>query len=367
MSTTFTTATTRPPYVVPGMAEIAAVEQTGLVAVSTFSGCGGSSTGYRMAGFRVAWASEFVAAAADTYRANADPQTVLDTRDIREVQPGDVLEVAGDVDLLDGSPPCSPFSTQGVTSRDWGEAVPYSSTSQRTDDLFWEFARLVEGVQPKAFIGENVYGLVRGVAKGYFKRILARLRSAGYRVEARLLDASWLGAPQERKRLIFAGVRDDLALAPALPAPLAYRRTIGDALGAGYGGVYWRWGVADMTRPCPTIQTTFTSHSRLAVLAPPGTDRDPETGRDLHDDYDLVMFGGRDRAALGLPAPYAYDVRRPTLAELRALAGFPPDFKLTGSYNQRWERIGRAVPPVMMANIAAAVRDRVLLPAREAA
>lgn len=345
------------------MAELAQLAPNGWTCASTFSGTGGSSTGYRMAGFRVIWASEFVPAAAESYRANADPSTVVHTGDIRELDPAR-LEVP---DLLDGSPPCAAFSSQGKLSATWGQERSYSGTTQRTDDLFDEFARLVEALRPKVFIAENVSGLVRGVAKGYFKRTLARLRAAGYRVEARLLDASWLGAAQERKRIIFCGVRDDLALAPAFPSPTPRRRSIRDALGDDYGGLIWRWGIADPTRPCPTIQTSYTSHSELAVLAPPGTDHDPETGRDLHAGLSRFAAAQARAARRELPASYALDVRRLTLLELRALAGFPPDFKLTGSYDQRWERIGRAVPPVMMAAIAATVRDRILVPLREAA
>lgn len=344
---------------VPTMGEIRATEPNGYTVGTTFSGCGGSSAGYRAAGFRVAWASEFVPAAVETYRANADPATVVHTGDIRELAVDELTEV----DLLDGSPPCSPFSSQGNLSADWSTVKRYSDVEQRTDDLFDEYARLVEGLRPKVFVAENVYGLVRGVSKGAFQRIIRRLRSAGYAVEARLLDASWLGAPQERRRIIFIGVRDDLALAPVYPEPQPPRRTIGDALGPGYGGLLWRWGIADPTRPCPTIQTYYTSHSELAVLAPPGTDTDPETGRDLHQAgvvHGPAFRAARARGALDVPDAYRLDLRRPTLGELRALAGFPADFVLTGTYDQRWERIGRAVPPPMMAAIASAVRDRIL-------
>lgn len=359
-----------PPYAVPTMASIASIEPNGWRVATTFGGAGGSSAGYRLAGFRVAWANEFIPAAAETYAANADPATVLDTRDIRQIDPAEIVAAVGEIDLLDGSPPCSPFSTQGNLSASWDRPVPYSGTVQRTDDLFFEFARIAEGLRPKVLVAENVSGLVRGVAKGYFKEVLARLRAAGYRVRARLLDAAWLGAPQERRRIIFVGVRDDLAAEPAFPPPLPYRRTIGDAL-PDAGGLIWRWGIADPTRPSPTIQTYFHSHSMIAVLAPPGTDTDPETGADLH----ALMFGHfaataeRARRQLDgrVPLSYRLDARRLTLGELRAVAGFPADFRLTGSYDQRWERIGRAVPPVMMAAIAAAVRDRILDPLREAA
>src|SRR4051812_23563290 len=147
------------------MADIAAVPWNGFNAVSTFSGCGGSSLGYRMAGFRVLWCNEFIAAARETYRANAADYTVIDSRDIRQVKPEDVLSTIkmqpGQLDLLDGSPPCASFSMAGKRSALWGKTKKYSETAQRTDDLFFEFARLIRGIQPKVFVAENVAGLVR--------------------------------------------------------------------------------------------------------------------------------------------------------------------------------------------------------------
>jgi DNA (cytosine-5)-methyltransferase 1 len=89
----------------------------------------------------------------------------------------------------------------------------------------------------------------------------------------------------------------------------------------------------------------------LPVYDDKGVPHDPETGQRI--------------ALPGSPQP-GLERRRLTLGELRAIGGFPPDFVLTGSYAQRWERIGRAVPPVMMAAIAATVRDKILVPAREA-
>ena len=86
--------------------------------------------------------------------------------------------------------------------------------------LFFEYARILEGLQPRAFVAENVAGLVRGKAKGYFKLILKRLKDCGYNVRAAVLDASWLGVPQSRRRLIFIGFRDDLGIAPQFPKPL---------------------------------------------------------------------------------------------------------------------------------------------------
>jgi len=215
------------------MTEVAEIPPNGFTVASTFSGGGGSTLGYKMAGFRVAWASEFVPAARETYAANF-PGTILDPRDIREVMPDDVLDAlgirSGELDVFDGSPPCASFSTAGKREAGWGKVKKYSDVEQRTDDLFFEYVRLLRGIRPKVFVAENVAGLVRGTAKGYFKEILAALVASGYRVSARVLDAQWLGVPQHRQRLIFVGVRDDLEAEPAHPEPLPYNYSVRDAV-----------------------------------------------------------------------------------------------------------------------------------------
>jgi hypothetical protein len=90
----------KPPYRVPLMSEIAALPHNGYDAISTFSGCGGSSLGYKMAGFRVLYANEFIPAAQETYRAN-HKGTILDARDIRKVQPQDILDTAQTVERME--------------------------------------------------------------------------------------------------------------------------------------------------------------------------------------------------------------------------------------------------------------------------
>jgi DNA (cytosine-5)-methyltransferase 1 len=438
--------TAKPPYRVPSMEEIRALPWNGFNAVSTFSGCGGSSLGYRMAGFKMLWASEFVPAAQETYRANAAPYTILDTRDIREVTGQDILDATGlgvgEIDLYDGSPPCASFSTAGKREAGWGQVKKYSDTQQRTDDLFYEYARLIEETQPRVFVAENVAGLVKGTAKGYFKLILARLRACGYRVQARVLDASWLGVPQSRNRLIFIGVREDLGMDPAHPAPLPYQYTVRDALpwilAQGDNGGFGEGAMRAADRPSPTLgadpRTGNGNFPPSRVIAEPRvihetsgqpqfsmgdiTDRpaatvklrpndyqvhggepvthDPETGQALsikgyavyeewkklrpgeksdkyfhvrrqHPDrpYDTIMAAAGNGPAMTGPNHWT-EARKLTLQELRAIGGFPADFTLTGTYAQRWERIGRAVPPVMMSHIAATVRDRILVPLREA-
>lgn len=382
----------KPPYRVPTMAEIAAVPDNGLRVVSTFSGCGGSCLGFKMAGFRVVWASEFVPAAAETYRAN-HPTTPLDTRDIRKVQPDEILDAtglkAGELDVLEGSPPCASFSTAGKREKHWGKAKKYSDTVQRTDDLFFEYVRLLAGLRPKVFVAENVSGLVKGVAKGYFLEILAKLKACGYRVGCKVLDAQWLGVPQARQRTIFIGVREDLGLEPVFPKPLPYRYSLRDALpwAVASGGIrttgFSGRKVRPATEPAATIMagggggmntsqfgieavTTDTDMSNYAI----SREWDKLKPGQASDRYFNLVRPHPDQPCPTICAahghPYIASVTHPTekrkltIAELKRICGFPDDFMLTGTYAQQWERLGRAVPPVMMRAVAEVIRDGIL-------
>ena len=377
----------KPPYRVPSMKEINAIPWNGFNAISTFSGCGGSSTGYRMAGFRVLWASEFIDAARDSYNANKAAYTILDGRDIRQVQPEDILEAIkmrlGELDLLDGSPPCASFSTAGKRETGWGQVKKYSDKSQRTDDLFHEFIRLLRGIKPKTFVAENVSGLVKGTAKGYFLEILAAMKASGYRVTCKVLDAQWLGVPQQRQRTIFVGVREDLGLDPVHPKPLAYRYSVCDALpwittigsSRGFGEAYQI--LSD--RPYHTVGTGPQQGDGLARFVDAETDISRfAIGKEwdrLKEGEQSAKYFNLVRSSSSRPSPtitvpaggisgasvtHPTERRKFTIAELKRICAFPDDFILTGSYAQMWERLGRAVPPVMMKMCAEAIRDGIL-------
>ncbi len=373
------------------MTEIAEIPWNGYNAISTFSGCGGSSLGYKMAGFKVLWANEFIPAAQDTYRAN-HPGTILDTRDIRQVSGDDILNAIGlqrgQLDLFDGSPPCASFSTAGKREAGWGAVKDYSDTKQRTDDLFFEYARLIREIQPKVFVAENVSGLVKGTAKGYFKLILQELKDSGYRVDARLLDAQWLGVPQQRQRLIFIGVRNDLSAQPVHPSPLPYRYSLREALpwivAQGDNGGFGRGSMRLATQPSPTIGAS--PQTGNGTFPPSLVEVEAETDISRYaigDEWDKLKPGERSQKYFQLRkadfnepvetilassahfpsaacAVHPTEKRKFSISELRRVGGFPDDFILTGTYAQQWERIGRAVPPVMMSHIAATIRDKVL-------
>lgn len=347
----------KPIYRVQTMREIEALPWNGYRVASTFSGCGGSCLGYRMAGYRVVYANEFIEQAQRTYKAN-HPNSYLDTRDIRQVNPQDVLDKAGvnrgELDLFDGSPPCSAFSTAGKREAGWGKVKSYSDKAQRVDDLFFEYVRLIDGIRPKVFIAENVSGLVKGTAKGYFKRILAALREPGYRVSCRVLDAQWLGVPQMRQRTIFVGVRDDLGKDPVHPTPLPYRYTVGEAVKG--------LAVKGNAKPLKPGTDTY----RYWVATKPGASLSDACKRLTGKNSFLThVKQSPDRQAntitQGTQQLYHWaEPRTLTLEELRRIGGFPDDFQLTGDFAQRWERIGRAVPPLMMARIAQTIADKIL-------
>ena len=254
--------TTKPPYHVPLMSEIAALAPNGFSVVSTFSGCGGSCLGYHMAGFRVLWANEFVPAVQQSYRANSD--TILDPRDIRTIQPSEILHATGltvgELDILDGSPPCQAFSTAGTREKGWGKGKTYEhGVTQKNEELFTDYIRILRGLKPKVFVAENVSGLLKGVAKGFFLEILRELKASGYVVQCKLLDAQWLGVPQMRQRAIFVGVRQDLGMPPVFPVPLPYRYSVRDALPwivtQGDNGGFGNGAMREATIPSPTIGT----------------------------------------------------------------------------------------------------------------
>ena len=367
----------KPAYRVPLMSEIADLPWNGFNAISTFSGCGGSSLGYKMAGFRVLWASEFIPAAQQTYRAN-HPKTILDTRDIRQVKAEEILDAIGmkpgELDLFDGSPPCASFSTAGSREAGWGKVKKYSDGAQRTDDLFYEFIRLVRGIQPKVFVAENVSGLVKGTAKGYFLEILAAMKASGYRVTCRVLDAQWLGVPQQRQRTIFVGVREDLHREPIHPSPLSYRYTVRDALpwikSVKHSGAPNNWKPSDT--PCPTIVGSGATISPTAYLSGGtyveaesepemiiGNDAfKPKWGKISSGPCPTILASGAHGGSGEIRT--ATEKRRFTIAELKRICAFPDDFILLGTNAQQWERLGRAVPPVMMSHVAATVRDQIL-------
>lgn len=449
----------------------------GFKSISTFTGCGGSATGFAMAGWNELMATEFVDAARNTFASNyestvIEPQELLalaeqwfadnkelasgagvqlisnkqvkvkdkvvqpslsweliqdelpdsdESRDvfsqmrrwvndqafsahedeiasgkiilwgddIRGLDPYAMMDALGlepgELDCFEGSPPCKNFSMAGVREAKWGKVAAYSGErKQKSDDLFFEYMRLVLAFKPKSFVAENVQGLALGAAVDHvLKPFEEEMRQAGYIVDHRLLNAADFGVPQERPRLFVQGIRVGLVdklgrqIKPAWPKAQEYRYTVNQAISGVESTIEqitesWLGTRADLFSthgdvPEEVIKKFWKDRfnikdtdSRFAVgaawyiLGPGGS---PEnTYFQLvrsHPDRPvptITATSAGNIAAAGITHPN--ECRKFTTPELRALFTFPRDYKFDGNTEQQGERMGRSVPPYLMKAIA---------------
>tara|TARA_R110000824_G_scaffold247207_2_gene436331 strand:+ start:59 stop:1141 length:1083 start_codon:yes stop_codon:yes gene_type:complete len=182
---------------------------------SCFACGGGSTMGYKLAGFDVLGCNEIDPKMIEAYKVNHKPKYAylepIQTFKLRKDLPKELYNL----DILDGSPPCSSFSMAGNREKDWGKEKKFreGQAEQVLDNLFFDFIDLAKELQPKVIVAENVSGLMMGNAKDYVKKIYIEFQKAGYqlRIEPYLLDASKMGVPQRRKRVFFVALRNDLA------------------------------------------------------------------------------------------------------------------------------------------------------------
>jgi len=180
---------------------------------SCFACGGGSTMGYKLAGFDVLGCNEIDPKMMNAYKTNHNPKYAylepIQTFKLRDDLPQELYEL----DILDGSPPCSSFSMAGNREKDWGKEKVFreGQAEQVLDTLFFDFIDLAEKLQPKVVIAENVKGLLLGEAIEYVRKIYEAFDNAGYYVQHWLLDASKMGVPQRRERVFFVALRKDLA------------------------------------------------------------------------------------------------------------------------------------------------------------
>lgn len=282
--------------------------------ISTFAGCGGSSLGYQWAGFRELLAVEWDDHAVATFKANFADVPVWHG-DIAQLSVDECLRRAGglkvgELDVLDGSPPCQGFSTAGKRRYD-----------DPRNSLFGEFARLLQGLQPRAFVMENVTGMVKGHMKQAYLEIIRTLRGCGYKAKGQVMNAAYFGVPQLRKRVIIVGVREDLDEEPSHPKPAGRMIPVSSII--------------------PGCRGTRSQRINpwIGAMQPAAT-------------ICKVSAGYRIRANGGM--------RKPTIGEAAAICSFPPDFRLTGSDTQKWARLGNSVPPKLMEAVASHVKSEIL-------
>jgi len=369
--------------------------------ISTFAGGGGSSTGYRLAGGKILCINEFVKEARNTYHENY-PNTPILPDDIKELHlkgEHELLDAANigarEVDLLDGSPPCSAFSMAGSVVQGGGHSIGFGKTKKYSDgkkvenieDLFFEFIRVAKDIQPKVIVAENVSGLLMGEAKKYYSHITAEFESFGYYASPELLDSSHYGVPQTRKRVIFIAVRGDVAdtiklsrynIDSVFPKTTTSKKFDGQKNHSSNDEghpVTCENAFSDLVydeEEIKMLTETFAKGSHF------------ETASRMKLDPDKVLTGcdhnlrghhfNMKRISRHKPAPtitasggciHWSEMRKLALCETRRAMSLPEDFKLTGKWEQKSERMGRMVPPLMMKAIADSIYKKVLKPYKE--
>lgn len=174
---------------------------------------GGSTMGYKLAGYDVVGCNEIDPRMNATYVANHNPKYNF-LCDIKEFLKQEyVPEELYHLDILDGSPPCSSFSIAGLREETWGKSkkIKEGQKEQILDTLFFDFIALAKRLQPKVVIAENVKGLLLGDAIDYVRRVYEDFEDAGYHCQHWLLNAQNMGVPQRRERVFFVCLRKDLA------------------------------------------------------------------------------------------------------------------------------------------------------------
>ena len=188
-------------------------EKNGYKVFSCFACGGGSTMGYKRAGFDVIGMNEIDPKMANAYITNHNPKHAfiepIQSFKLREDLPDELF----DLDILDGSPPCSSFSIAGNREKDWGKEKKFKEgqAKQVLDTLFFDFIDLAKRLKPKIVVSENVKGMLMGEAKQYVREVYKQLDDAGYYTQHWLLNGADMGLPQKRQRVFFISMRKDLA------------------------------------------------------------------------------------------------------------------------------------------------------------
>ena len=400
------------PYTVKDVKKASA--QNKFTVVSCFAGGGGSSTGYRLAGGKILLINEFVEEAIASYKKNY-PDTPVLVDDIKKYAGKDFLNKInlkeGDLDILDGSPPCSAFSVAGKRDKGWagaeidtrrsyfdddleviheGERIVKEGIKQYSDnktvesieDLFLEFIRVANEIKPKVIVAENVKGITFGEATKKLNEFIKAFEGIGYYVTYRVLNAADYGVAQGRERTIFICVREDVAdsiglsflnLSGIFPEPFGYQISMEDAiedidndpeqvkeLKEFYEGSFQK----KFLDPIP-----FRPKRHMKPSDPEFREWNPKAScfnmirPAPHLPCPTLTQQGQKK---GLSGVFHYaDNRKLTIKELKRLMSLPEDYELTGTFDQQAERIGRMVAPKMMAEVAKSIYENVLKPYNE--
>lgn len=184
--------------------------------VSLFAGCGGLDLGFEKADYDIIWANEYDKDIWATYRLN-HKSTFLDTRSITEINEDEVPECDGII----GGPPC----------QSWSEGGAKRGLNDSRGRLFFDYIRILKAKQPLFFLAENVSGMLLDRHAEALGNIKESFKNAGYKLSFKMVNACDYGVPQDRKRVFFVGLRNDLDFEFQFPRPIGKKMTLRDAIG----------------------------------------------------------------------------------------------------------------------------------------
>lgn len=341
------------------LADLKDVPQNGLKVMSTFACGGGSSMGYKRAGCSIVAANDIDPEMAWHYKRNINPPNYF-LCPIRDLLTADLPPDLFELDILDGSPPCSTFSMAGSREKAWGKDKHFreGQAKQVLSDLFFDYLDLVERLRPRVAIAENVKGMILGNAKGYTKMVMARFREIGYRPQLFLLNAADCGVPQRRERVFFVAIRDDIKAPPLKLAPKHRWISAGEA-------------TADLqVLTDDEIRDTAATNEALSFWkhTKPGDSFAAAKERATGKANGFGRVRNLEKAPLCTLTSNAGDFyhwsqcRKLTFREWKRLGSFPDDYHAKTDKIGKY-MIGMSVPPKMTEVVARAVIDQWLQPA----
>jgi DNA (cytosine-5)-methyltransferase 1 len=318
------------------------IEKHGLKVFGTFICGGGSTMGYKLAGFDHLGGVEIDSQVADVYKVNHNPKYLFieDIRDFadRTIFPNELYNL----DILDGSPPCSSFSMAGNREKDWGKEKVFreGQVKQRLDDLFFDYIRLAKKLQPKVVIAENVKGIIQGNAKAYVKRIKDEFEKAGYKVQLFLLNAASMGVPQKRERVFFICQRNDLNFKNLELSFDEESIIYSEFKSTKLGKELTNETKAVWDKRIKTDQNLACIHERI------GNKGKRFQAKFIHDNQiSPTTLAGEDSVPIRFDHP-----NRITMDEVKMIGSYPLDYNFKNIKPNYL--IGMSVPPVMTAQIA---------------
>lgn len=313
---------------------------------SLFSGCGGSDLGllggfsflgstYTKLNTKIVFANDINKKAALTYCANFDH--AIDTRSIRDISESEIPEH----DLLVGGFPCQPFSIVGMRQ----------GLDDSRGQLFHDITRILKYHRPKAFIAENVKGLISMDGGNVINYICNEFAEAGYKVNYAVLNSADYGVPQKRKRVFIVGIRKDFNFEYTFPTPTHSE----------YPSLFSEEEWIPLSAILDSLEPEDPKYyfSERAVVGMKRANKAFNKGRyqDLEKPCNTitthlakVSLNGTDPVLLVDEETELY--RRFTPREAARIQSFPDDFNFLGSDGDAYRQIGNAIPPVVMWHLA---------------